>query len=176
MTVFPLALRRTWSRPLIAGACGGLACVASAWLFLLPVRQHEAELAALDRKIASVAKADAPVAPGGERAASFAAQLPASDTLTEWLERIDAASAATGVRVERTDYRVANDAPARLARYQIALPVQGTYPQVRAFVSALLASVPTLAVSAIDIKRDAIGSGTVEARLKVSVYLRGVAQ
>lgn len=175
MTIFGTWGSRCWSRLGPAGVCGAVSIAAAAWLYGVHVQQREAELAELNaRAPAAVAQAAVAELTPAQRAAAFQALFPKADTLPDWLERIEAASAATGVVVERTDYRAASDAPAGIARYQIALPVKGTYAQVRAFVAALLEAVPTLAVTDIDVKRDAIGSSTVDARLGVAVYLRGV--
>lgn len=160
----------------MGGVCGVLAVFASAGVHGVLVQQREAELAVVNARAAETRSlaAASPQATPAERAAAFEAQFPQADTLPDWLERIEAASAATGVVVERTDYRVSSEAPAGLARYQIALPVKGTYTQVRAFVAALLEAVPTLVLTDIDFKRESIAAGTIDARVNVAVYLRGV--
>jgi Tfp pilus assembly protein PilO len=171
-------LRAWWSRCRsalgIAGVCGLLAAIASIVVYGVLVQQRLAELEVLKASApAQNTMAAAPQATPAQRAAAFQAQFPPADTLTDWLERIEAASARTGVVVERTDYRVSSEAPAGLARYQIALPVKGSYAQVRAFIAALLDAAPTLAVTDVDLKRDSIAAKTLDARLNVSVYLRG---
>ncbi|MGE5522266.1 MAG: hypothetical protein ACM3SS_01015, partial [Rhodospirillaceae bacterium] len=148
MTIFGTWGSRCWSRLGPAGVCGAVAIVAAAWLYGVDVQQRETELAELNaRAPAAVAQTAVAELTPAQRAAAFQALFPKADTLPDWLERIEAASAAAGVVVERTDYRAASDAPAGIARYQIALPVKGTYAQVRAFVAALLEAVPTLAVT-----------------------------
>jgi hypothetical protein len=171
-------LRAGWSRCRSAlgvpGACGLLAAIASTVVYGVLVQQGQAELEALKASApAPGSMAAAPQATPAQRAAAFQAQFPQADTLTDWLERIEAASARTGVVVERTDYRVSSEAPAGLARYQIALPVKGSYAQVRAFIAALLDAAPTLAVTDVDLRRDSIAANSLDARLNVSVYLRG---
>lgn len=158
----------------VPGACGLLAAIASIVVYGVLVQQRQAELEALKASApAPSSMAAAPQATPAQRAAAFQAQFPQADTLTDWLERIEAASARTGVVVERTDYRVSSEAPAGLARYQIALPVKGSYAQVRAFIAALLDAAPTLAVTDVDLKRDSIAANALDARLNVSVYLQG---
>lgn len=173
-----IVLRAWWSRCRsalgVTGACGLLAAIASIVVYGVLVQQRQAELDALKASApAPNTMAAAPQATPAQRAVAFQAQFPQADTLTDWLERIEAASARTGVVVERTDYRVSSEAPAGLARYQIALPVKGSYAQVRAFIAALLDAAPTLAVTDVDLKRDSIAAKTLDARLNVSVYLRG---
>lgn len=159
----------------VAGACGVIAAIASAVIYGALVQQRQADLAVLNAQASAASSMPAASrATPAQRTAAFEAQFPEADTLTDWLERVEAASAATGVVVERTDYRVSSEAPAGLARYQIALPVKGSYAQVRAFIAALLEAVPTLAVTDVDLKRDSIAASTLDARLNVAVYLRGV--
>jgi len=165
--------RRCWSSLGPAGVCGVLAAIASVWVHGVAVQQREDELAVLTARVAAVSAAGTSSSRAPERAAAFEAAFPAVETLPDLLERVERASAATGVTVQRTDYRLASESSAALARYQIALPANGTYGQVRAFVSALLESVPTLAVNDIEMRRDAVGVNAVEARVNVSVYLRG---
>jgi Tfp pilus assembly protein PilO len=159
----------------LAGVCGVLAALAGAWVHGVLVQQRQTELAEVQAQARAVS-ASAPArrdTTAGQSPEAFEALFPRADTLPDWLERIESASTSSGVVVQRTEYRVAAEAAAGLARYQIALPVKGSYSQVRGFVAALLEAVPTLAVTDIDVKREAIGSATVEARINVAVYLRG---
>lgn len=103
----------------------------------------------------------------------FVDYFPTVATLQDWIERIQAAAATAGVKIERADYKLVPEQAAGLARYQITLPVKGTYPQLRSFVAALLDAVPALALVDIDLKREAISVGTVEARLTLALFLRG---
>jgi hypothetical protein len=53
----------------------------------------------------------------------------------------------------------------------MVLPVHGTYPQIRAFISDALKSVPAMAISGINIKRRGVKSNQLEVGLKVNLYL-----
>lgn len=108
-----------------------------------------------------------------EELRAFIEYFPPAATLQDWIERIQLAGAASGVNVERADYKLASEQAAGLTRYQITLPVKGTYAEIRSFVASLLEVVPTLALVDIDLKRDAIGAAAVEARLTLSLFLRG---
>jgi hypothetical protein len=52
------------------------------------------------------------------------------------------------------------------------LPVKGSYEQIRGFVAAVLNDVPAAALEDIGLRRDAIGARTLEARLKLTLFLR----
>ena len=56
-------------------------------------------------------------------------------------------------------------------RYQFTLPVRGTYPQIRKFVDGALADVPALSLDSIQFERRKIGDATVDAKLKLVVFL-----
>jgi hypothetical protein len=59
----------------------------------------------------------------------------------------------------------------RVMRYQVTLPVRGTYPQIRKFVDGALAQVPALSLDGIQFERRNIGDATVDAKIKFVVYL-----
>jgi hypothetical protein len=56
--------------------------------------------------------------------------------------------------------------------YQINLPVKGTYIQIRKFIGKVLNSVPSAALEEVSFKRDTIGSGELEAKIRFVVYLK----
>ncbi|MDE2389767.1 MAG: hypothetical protein KGN35_11950, partial [Betaproteobacteria bacterium] len=70
-----------------------------------------------------------------------------------------------------SEYRLVNENDARLARYEMILPVKGRYPQIRAFMAAALEAVPAMAISAIALKRENIASDRLEVRLEINLYL-----
>src|SRR3989442_10882226 len=55
-------------------------------------------------------------------------------------------------------------------RIQIAFPVTGPYPQIRAFVDATLATMPAGALSDLVLDRKAIADGNVEAQIRMTLY------
>ena len=59
-----------------------------------------------------------------------------------------------------------------VARYQLALPVTGSYPAVRKFVDSTLAAVPAAALSGITLERPNVGDGQVSANLRFEVFVR----
>lgn len=154
-----------------AGLCGIVIALAGLATHAGLVQPRASELAALAMPAAGASPLATSRPETGEPPANFSARLPPADSLPDWLERIEAAAAAAGVTLERTEYRVADEA-AGLARYQITLPVKGAYPQVRAFAAALLETVPALAITRLDLKREAIGVPAIEARLEVALYLK----
>ena len=97
--------------------------------------------------------------------------FPPLTALSDSLERIYAAGRGAGINLELGEYRLVQEQGKRLARYQMTLPLKGTYAQIRAFVSKALEEVPALALDDIDLKREAISSKALEARLKLTLFL-----
>lgn len=97
--------------------------------------------------------------------------FPPSATLPDWLDRVYAAAAKRGVALERGEYKVVQERGWRLLRYQITLPVKGTYEQIRGFVADVLAEVPAAAVDEIGLKREGIDATIIEAQVKLTVFL-----
>lgn len=153
------------------GACGVVALLAASWLLAVLVPQRETELAQWRARAAAAAQAPAAVGKPAPRA--VAERFPDADTLPDWLERMHAAGIAAGVAAGRAEYRLASAGEEGLARHHIALPVRGTYAQVRGFIAGLLEAVPALAIADVELRRDGIASAAVEARLNATLYLRG---
>ena len=57
-------------------------------------------------------------------------------------------------------------------RYQIVLPVNGSYPQVRRFLSDTMRDMPGLALDAISFKREGGGSAQLQTELRFTAFLR----
>ena len=91
--------------------------------------------------------------------------------LTEWLNKLYAAAAAQKLVLEQGEYRITPDKSGKLARYQITLPVKGSYLQIRQFVAQALADVPVAALEDINFKRETIGTTQLEARIKFTLFL-----
>jgi hypothetical protein len=80
---------------------------------------------------------------------------------------------AAGVRLEAGQYRMDEARGAGLARYVIALPVKGRYPNVQRFVARALHDVPNLALEDISLRRASVADPQIEARLQFALYLGG---
>lgn len=108
---------------------------------------------------------------GEERLGSFYAFFPAMATLPDWLERIYAAAGEHGVILETGEYRLIEERDWKLARYQLMLPIKGGYTQVRRFVAQVLNDVPAAGLDEVAFKRESIGSATLDARVRLTIYL-----
>jgi Tfp pilus assembly protein PilO len=109
-----------------------------------------------------------------EQLATFYAFFPRSDSSPNWLAKINAAAKTHGITLQSGEYRVERRAEQRLTRYQITLPVVGSYGQIRAFVGEVLAEVPAAALEEITLRRDNVASPIVEARIRFTLFLGSV--
>lgn len=104
--------------------------------------------------------------------ATFYAFFPGPETVPQWLGKINAAAKANGIVLRTGEYRLERRGEQKLSRYQITLPVVGSYTQVRGFIAGVLAEVPAAAIDEIQMRRDNIASATLEVRVRISLYLR----
>lgn len=108
---------------------------------------------------------------GDQALQAFYDFFPRVDSSPFWIRELVRIAQKHGVELSSSEYRLVNDNDARLARYEMVLPVKGKYSQVRAFMAAALEAVPAMAISAIAIKRENVTSEKLEVRLEVNLYL-----
>jgi hypothetical protein len=70
----------------------------------------------------------------------FRSKLPAQPQATVAIDKIYALAAKERITLARGEYALGIDPKTHLARYQILLPVRGSYPQLRRFLHALSSS------------------------------------
>jgi Tfp pilus assembly protein PilO len=106
-----------------------------------------------------------------EQLATFYAFFPPTQSSPDWLGKIHAAAKAKGLVLQSGEYKLERSADSRLARYQITLPVTGSYAQLRGFVGQVLADVPAAALEEITLRRESVASPRLEARIRLTLYL-----
>ena len=109
----------------------------------------------------------------GDRLANFYAFFPPLNSTPDWLRRIFALAEAQGLRLEAGEYKLTRERDLQLSRYELNLPVRGSYAQIREFVAQVLTEVPASSLDELRLKRDDPSSSTVEARIKLTLYLGG---
>jgi len=150
----------------------GLALLALAGFFQLFVLQpleakHERLASALSR---SEGRAPAQSSSAGEKLAALYQFLgdkeqPATDALA----KLYAAGKATGVELQSASYK-AQKAAGRIERYEIVLPVSGTYAQIRDFLGRALAEVPALSLDQMALRRESRNQPEVHAELRLTLH------
>ena len=77
----------------------------------------------------------------------------------------------TGLTLSKAEYKLTDVKSGRYATYQIVLPVKGSYRSIRQFCEKTLLSIPFASLDEMSFKRESIASGTLEARLRFTLYL-----
>ncbi|MDI1298991.1 type 4a pilus biogenesis protein PilO [Methylotenera sp.] len=103
----------------------------------------------------------------------FYKRFPSGASLPKWLHMIDEIAIKQHLILNRGDYRFSQTKQGQLLRYEIVMPLIGQYSQVHQFVTEVLKTLPALALSDLQIKRENSLSPTVEARLVFVLFLKG---
>jgi hypothetical protein len=113
-------------------------------------------------------KADAPVS--GEKVAAVYEYLRKEEGTTDWLAKLHGIGAATGVQMRSASYKTL-PAEGRLVRYEIVLPVDGSYGQIRDFLKRAQAEIPVMSIDQMNLKRDEKRTGTLHAELRLTLHM-----
>lgn len=97
--------------------------------------------------------------------------FPPQDGRDDAMEKIYAAAARFNLNLDQGDYQLVHERDLQLARYEMVLPVRGDYVQIRKFVALALSEVPSLALDSISFTRQNITDPTVDAQLRLTLYL-----
>lgn len=115
---------------------------------------------------------------GEDNLAAFMQSLPHADSLHQWLALIDQTAVKYKLFLNRGDYKYIKTKQSQisnqffLSKYEIILPVNGQYMQIRQFIAQVLYLQPALALSDLKITRDNSLSTNVDARLVFVLYLQ----
>jgi len=104
---------------------------------------------------------------------TFYAVFPAASDAPEMFARLYATAAANGLALPRGEYGAVYDAQIGLTRYRIALPVRGSYAQIRAFIGDVLKALPAAALDEVSFERARISERQIDANIRFTLYLRG---
>jgi hypothetical protein len=152
------------------GALGWLSLaligLAAAFAFLV-VKPLEARNAALAERIAQLSSRDQPGTAAG-KVASVYGFLEKPEQATDWLAKLHGIGAATGVQLRSATYKT-QPTDSRIVRYEIVLPVAGSYPQIRDFLKRSLDEIPVLSVDQLTLKREA--RGALQAELRLTLHM-----
>lgn len=97
--------------------------------------------------------------------------LPAEPDAPVQVSSIFSAASDNGIDLDKVEYALTHDPVAGFSRYQVILPLSGTYTDIRHFVIDLLNTMPALAINELSFKREDAHSQEVEARLRLTIYL-----
>jgi hypothetical protein len=156
----------------------GLAIIAGATALdaygLRPLQARgEAADTRLARQLAHERASDAKQARDAAPASKLAAFYRFFETAgkpAESLDKLSAIASASGVELRSADYRMQKTG-SRIERYEITLPLSGSYAQVRAFLQKALADIPVLSLDQISFKRNSAGEPVVQAEARLTLHV-----
>jgi hypothetical protein len=154
----------------------GIALLLAAALFLFSTLLRVASDVETLRSSLAAAQQPGPPAPAdmAPDPAGISLSLPPRTDVPEILRRVFQEARRARVTVDSGKYEV-DATRGSVVRYQIAFPVNGYYPDIRAFIDATLATIPAVALSDLAFERRAISDGDVQAQIRLTVYASATA-
>jgi hypothetical protein len=159
-----------------------LACAAACAWSMHAVVRLDAERAALQSAAARAASVPSPLpaavpsvpepAQSADRLDAFYAALGPRRYAEQQVKTLFALAAKNGLSLSQGEYKSGYDRNARVNTYQVNLPVKGSYAAIWQFALGALRAIPFASLDDISFRRDAIGDPAVEARLRLTLYLK----
>ncbi len=166
-----------WSRlhlgwPALAG-CMMLAGAAACWGLWWPqVLREQAALAARERALAAAPRA--PLDALTQRALETLSpdDMPPLRQRGSDLEALVGAAKRHGLTLERADYSAGSPLGGRLERVEAALPLTGTYAQLRPFIATVLNELPHAALDSLQMERQNSHAAQLQVQAKWVLFYR----
>jgi hypothetical protein len=98
--------------------------------------------------------------------------LPKENDTTSQLSILLYLASANDLVPDKVAYKLTHHKQAPFSRYQINLPVRGTYVEIRTFINQAFNALPSLALNEISFVRQDINHDEVEANLRFTLFLR----
>ncbi|NTV95723.1 MAG: hypothetical protein HGA75_09940 [Thiobacillus sp.] len=96
-----------------------------------------------------------------------------AETAEDTLRHLFESAKTAGLSLDQGDYQLGQGLAAGQSRYQLSLPVQGNYADIRDFIARMLNDDPALALASVNLTRTAIEEREIEADLQFVLYLKG---
>lgn len=164
----------------VSGALGLGLCAFAVMFYLSAVLTLEAEQAQIFEELeASLVRVQRPGAPPAvaprtpkEQLSDFYAIFPPAKEVPETLRKINQLAEKQRLVLQAGHYHVIDDHAGRLIRYEAALPLVGPYPNVRQFLRAVLAEVPSAALAKVDVEKNMMGGAQAKTTVSFTLFLR----
>jgi hypothetical protein len=122
--------------------------------------------------VATPAASAAPAAPSIDNLDAFYAALGPRRYAEQQVKTMFTLAAKNGLSLSQGEYKTGYDRNARVTTYQVNLPVKGSYGAIWQFAMGALRAIPFASLDDISFRRDTIGDPGVEARLRLTLYLK----
>jgi Tfp pilus assembly protein PilO len=116
------------------------------------------------------AAAGAQASSAAEQVGAVYAFLRRDEQTTDWLAKLHAIGAATGVELKSASYRT-QQGEGRILRYEIVLPVAGSYPQIRDFLQRSAAEIPVMSIDQVTLRRESREDPALQAELRLTLHM-----
>ena len=108
-------------------------------------------------------------APSGEKVAAVYEFLRKDEDTTDWLAKLHGIGTATGIQARAASYST-KPSEGRIVRYEIVLPVAGSYAQIRDFLKRAQAEIPILSIDQVTLKKEE-KKGALHAELRLTLHM-----
>ena len=113
-------------------------------------------------------KADS--AQSGEKVAAVYEYLRKEEDTTDWLAKLHGIGTATGIQMRTASYRT-QPTEGRIVRYEIVLPVAGSYGQIRDFLKRAALEIPVMSIDHVTLKKEEKKGGTLYAEMRLTLHM-----
>ena len=113
-------------------------------------------------------KADS--AQSGEKVAAVYEYLRKEEDTTDWLAKLHGIGSATGIQMRTASYRT-QPTEGRIVRYEIVLPVTGSYGQIRDFLKRAALEIPVLSIDQVTLKKEEKKGGSLHAEMRLTLHM-----
>ncbi|MFV8486157.1 hypothetical protein, partial [Ralstonia pseudosolanacearum] len=118
------------------------------------------------------ALADNTASTNRERLQIFDALMPQASRYPAVLRLLFDLAASHNLVIAQAEYTSQPSDEGGYVACDIALPLKGPYPQIRAFIGDALLRLPTLALLGVELRRDDTRAADVQVSLRLRLYLR----
>jgi hypothetical protein len=107
----------------------------------------------------------------GTQLKTFYGYFPPARQLPDQLARIYGFAGKQGLQLLQGEYRLIQETNAKLERYQVTLPLRGSYTQVRRFVAVVMNEMPAASLDDLKFEKQQIGDPAIEAQIRITLFL-----
>jgi Type II secretion system (T2SS), protein M subtype b len=156
-------------------ALAALGLIAAGILFLgLVIRPQESRMALLESRLGHGARQTAADSTRSgtpsAKLAAFYAFFERQEGQVDWLAKLYGSARAAGLELRTADYRLI-ETSGRIARYEVTLPLAGSYAQLRDFLDHALEENPVLSLDQLTIRRKRVNDAMLEAEAVITIHL-----
>jgi Tfp pilus assembly protein PilO len=109
-------------------------------------------------------------AQSGAKVAAVYEYLRKEEDTTDWLAKLHAIGTATGIQVRTATYRT-QPTEGRIVRYEIVLPVAGSYGQIRDFLKRATLEIPVLSIDQVTLKKEEKKGAALQAEMRLTLHM-----